>query len=397
MHRRARPLLWLAAPAALALVLSGGMWLSGCGGGDGGGNGGDRTGRLRIVATDAPIEPGLVELAEITVTRIDVHTGGTDDGGGFTTLPMADPVTIDLVKLVNGETQTLVAVTLPTGTYRQVRLYFSDATLTLNDEGQQRTYSTQQGDLQLTSQASSGLKVFIEPPVQVTVGGTAATVLLDFDLTKTFRPIPASKPPLEANRYQLGPVVRATTLAGAGTIYGTVTQLAGECDVEGATVHIMPNDEPDPANAFATTFTDATGQYAVIGLPPATWDVIATDGVDAVRVEDVVLPAGGSVEVNIDLTPLGGLEGTLTDSGDSEVVGATVTATLTFVDGEPPCSPFAQDTETVALGAYEFLGLPAGTYDVEFAADPYPAETVTGVEVLEGDPATVLNHKLASP
>lgn len=48
--------------------------------------------------------------------------------------------------------------------------------------------STDAGNLELTGQSSSGLKILIDPPVEV-IDGFSASLLLDFDINHTFRPI----------------------------------------------------------------------------------------------------------------------------------------------------------------------------------------------------------------
>ena len=105
-----------------------------------------------------------MDAATIWVDRIDVHTSGTADSGFLKLFDdEANPIEMDLLDLTNGVTQELVRANVPAGTYRQVRLYFSDAELEIGanhyavDDG--RT-----GPLRLTSQAASGLKVFIRPP-----------------------------------------------------------------------------------------------------------------------------------------------------------------------------------------------------------------------------------------
>ena len=146
------------------------------------------------------------------------------------------------------------------------------------------------------------MKLFIDPPLQV-VTDVAVTLLLDFDLTKTFHPIPANDA-LNANRYQLQPVIRVANLTSAGVIRGFVTADDGTgqaVGVEGATVRILPPGELDPENAIATTGTRANGAYAVIGLAPGTYDVLASEGERVQRVDGQQVFAGNATVVDFAL------------------------------------------------------------------------------------------------
>jgi len=281
----------------LGIAAVGLMVLSACNGGGGGGGG---SGTLTIEATDAPFVHGIVDEAWVDVSAIRIHSDAAADMG-FLTLYSGAPIRLDLLKLRNGVTKQLVTADLPSGSYGQLRLVFSAGYLRLENGNE---YSTANGDLHFTSQGTSGQKVFISPPLQVT-DGVARTVLLDFDLTKTFHPIPASDP-LNANTYSLHPVLRVANLSTAGEIRGTVTgddgtgQLAA---VDKATVYVVSPGEDDVANAIATTATEFDGTYAILGLPPGTYDVLASDGARSARSDGEVVLAGSLTVVDLVLTP----------------------------------------------------------------------------------------------
>jgi hypothetical protein len=228
---------------------------------------------LTVQATDAPFAHGVVTSAEIEVSRIEIHSSGTASSG-FTTIFDASvagqPVKIDLMNLRNGATQALVSAMLPAGTYRQLRYIVSAAELTLTNGN---AYSTATGNLDLPSGMSSGLKVFLDPPVLVT-GGQSTTLLLDFDLTRTYLPIPANDA-LTATRYMLRPVIRAANASTAGAIQGTVRDAANaNAPVAGATVEVFTAGTT--TSPVATTGTDAGGSYTILAVPPGSYDVVAT-------------------------------------------------------------------------------------------------------------------------
>jgi hypothetical protein len=215
------------------------------------------------------VDQALIDVTTITVRRADLS--GTSQG--FYTIYDGPPITLDLLDLRNGAVQPLAQAPLPIGSYDQVRLIFSDAYLKLMNGNE---YTTSAGTLKLTSQATSGLKVNVTPPIEV-VTDLTTTLLLDFDLTKTFHPIPANDP-LNASSYKLQPVIRATNRTTTGDVRGVITKDDGtgqQVGVEGASVYILPPGEPDPANAITTTASGPGGAWAVLALLPGTYDVLA--------------------------------------------------------------------------------------------------------------------------
>ena len=286
----------------------------GCSSGGGGG-----TGTLNLEATDAPISPELVESATIHVTRIRLHASGSgDEDGGFITAfdDPTDPIVLELTDLRNGLTEELATIDLPAGTYRQIRLYFGFAELVIDDgiddglDGK-RTYNTDGPadpvrELRLTSQATGGLKLFPSPPIEI-VAGFPTDVLLDFELSKTFRPLPATDPPQDATAYQLGPVIRVANLGMTGEVRGVVAPVDGETDP--VVVYLLPAGETDLENSVASTIAedgeaDEAGRYAFIGVEPGTYDVFAKQGAADATVPGVVVAAGQTTEVeDIDLSP----------------------------------------------------------------------------------------------
>jgi hypothetical protein len=249
--------------------------LSACGGGGGGSaasGGGGGNGTLNLSATDDAFVYDIVTEATISVDRITINHDANSDSG-FITLYDGAAIRLDVFNLRDGVTQHVDLSTLPAGSYRQIRLHVSAAHLTLTNGN---VYSTADGSLHLTSQDTSGFKVNIDPPIDVNANETA-NVLLDFDLTHTFHPIPASDP-LNATHYSLHPVVHVTNLGHTGGIQGTVTQddgSGGTVPVAQATVYIMPPGQTDTTMSVATTGTAADGTYTVLSLEPGTYDVIA--------------------------------------------------------------------------------------------------------------------------
>jgi hypothetical protein len=281
-------------PAALLLAPL--FLLAACSGGGGSATGGAGTGTLTVEATDAFLAHSQIDTARVYVTEIQAHQSATANSG-FLTLYSGPAQMLELSDLRNGVVQQLVQATVPSGTYHQVRLIFSEAYLKLVNGNE---YSTALGNLSLTSQATSGLKVFISPSVVIGDGANEA-ILLDFDLTKTFHPIPANDP-LNATSYKLMPVVRASSNSATGAVRGVVTKDDGtgiQVAVVGAGVYVLPPGEPDPTGAITSTATGADGGYVVLGLDPGSYDVLAMEGALQGRVNGVPVTAGSVTDADI--------------------------------------------------------------------------------------------------
>lgn len=268
--------------------------ISSCNGG--GGSGATPDGELSIEATDKPFAHDLVTQALVRVSEISVHREA-GASSGFLELFSGPPIELSLLDLQNGVTQILVRTDVPAGTYHQVRLVIESAYLELVNGN---VYSTALGNLKLTSLATSGLKVFVDPPIEI-VSGASETLLLDFDLTKTFHPIPANDP-LAATSYKLHPVIHATNRSHTGEIRGVVRTDDGTGALVGvgqATVYVLPPGDPDPGNSVAATGTLSDGSYALIGIEPGTWDMLAVKDPLSGKVQGVEVSKGNATVVDL--------------------------------------------------------------------------------------------------
>jgi len=233
----------------------------------------DATGTLYVEITDAFLSSSQVDEARMTISRVEIHSEADD---AFLTLFDGPPVEVVLTDLQNGLRSLLVQSELPVGSYRQVRLTLTDAYLRLTNGNE---YQTSDDTMKLSSQSTSGWKVFIDPEI-VVESELGSTLLLDVDLNKTFLPIPANDP-LTASWFKMHPVLRAVNLSDTGEIRGVVQVDDGNGNpvgADGVDVHVLPPGETDTSLSVGSTVTMADGAYAVIGLPPGLYDVLATDG-----------------------------------------------------------------------------------------------------------------------
>jgi hypothetical protein len=254
--------------------------------------------RLKIHLTDAPYPYSSIESADVTIESVVV---GVDDE--FHTLEVEDaPLHVNLLDLQNGVTEEIVDADVPDGSLNQIRLIISSASVTLTDG---RVF-----DLQIPSGESSGLKVFISPPVVVD-GSLTTDLLLDFDVSESFKPIPASaKKANDIRRFQFHPVLRVANISTSGTIYGNVWSNNGtpedesdDTPIVGASVTVLDSDDGE---VLGSTATDDEGSYRISGVKGGTHRLrFEADGFETFERHVDVTPAN-QTRIEIRLSPTGG-------------------------------------------------------------------------------------------
>jgi len=243
------------------------------------------TGTINVRISDAPFPIDLVEEANVTISKVELRNKGGSDGGPFLTLTEEEQ-SFNLLELSNGVTESLVQLEVPVGSYDLIRLFVSEASIKLKDETM--------FDLQTPSGASTGIKIFLNPGIEV-AGGLTEELLLDFDVSKSF----VSKgPPVSINGFNFKPVIRAQNMSEAGRIIGTVTDDQSVV-IEDAELTLMAAD-----TIFTTTFTDMDGKYAIIGLPAGSYDLEAEkEGFQSKEFENIEVIAANQTVQDFELTP----------------------------------------------------------------------------------------------
>lgn len=249
------------------------------------------TGRLNIELTDAPINIDLVQEANVTITRVEARRA-LDSAEADSTSPFielsSETETYNLLELRNGVTETLVDMEVPAGQYDLIRLYVDEASLALNNG---ESYS-----VKVPSGKQTGIKIFIEPDLQVQ-GGLTSNLLLDIDISKSFIMKGNMNTPAGIKGFNFKPVIRAVNKTTAGRLEGMVSDTA-QTPLEEAAVWI----EKD--TVVSTTYSDTTGGYAILGIPEGTYDLYAAkQGYDTVRVNNIDITPGNHTTRDLELTP----------------------------------------------------------------------------------------------
>ena len=249
------------------------------------------TGQLTVRITDAPFPVKMVDYANVTINKVEIRSASSDDDSSYIMLTDEDfSATFDLLQLQNGVTGNIVQMDIPVGSYDLVRLHVDSAEIKVTD-----------GDiyyLKVPSGSQTGIKVFVNPAIEV-AGGLSAELLLDFDIHKSF--VVQGKPdtPAGITGFSFKPVIRAINESEAGRISGFVRNTSEEAigAAEVFTV-IAPEDT-------LLTLTDPDGFYALPGLDPGSYDVTAQVAAhDTVKVENIEVVVGNNTEQNFMLSPV---------------------------------------------------------------------------------------------
>ena len=175
--------MWRKLFTALAAVVV----LAGCSGDSSGPA--DGTARVTLLLTDAP---GDIKTAMVTIDEI--YLQGED---GDRVVLMDEPVTTDLLTLVDDYQTLLTDVEVPAGAYSQLRFVISGAYIEVERDGGATEFFASASDytglpegavvtglLKMPSFNSSGLKVNF--PGSLTLEEGETTLLVDFDVAQSF-------------------------------------------------------------------------------------------------------------------------------------------------------------------------------------------------------------------
>ncbi|MBU8914366.1 MAG: DUF4382 domain-containing protein [Spirochaetales bacterium] len=206
-----RTFLTMLSLAGLAVILV----LSGCAWGD--------NGTIELSVTDAPI------IDEDSVTGVYVTFEGVEynrDGQWESMVGFGDPQAHNLLELTGGESALLGSLSLPAGTYEQIRFLVAaedeglpvpNNTGTWINRDENLVYDEGVDDpLFVPSGAQTGYKATAGEPFTVPVNGTVE-ITADFDLRRAVVELGAT------GTYILKPVIRLVVNDQIGTISGDVT------------------------------------------------------------------------------------------------------------------------------------------------------------------------------
>lgn len=223
-------------------------------------------GTVVIKLTDAPFPVSLVDQALVTIDKIEIRStvevenaeGETENETLYTVLFEGEKV-VDLLDLQNGITTDLLSMDIEAGSYDLIRMHVTSSEVILKDGTS--------FDLKIPSGSASGLKIKIAPEL-VVESGVESEVLLDFDVSKSFKVQGNMNTPAGIKGFMFKPVIRAMCQKYSGIVEGKVFENE-TTPVAEAHVQIIVAD-----TVYSSALTDATGSYALIGLPAGNYKMV---------------------------------------------------------------------------------------------------------------------------
>ncbi len=197
-------------------------------------------GELRLTLIDSP---SAVSQVNIVVTKVEVHSSGSDSLSGWVTV-RSDTATYDLLQLQNGANAILGDKMLPAGKYTQIRLTIGS--------GSNVMIGTTSYPLDIS--AASTIKLNNNFTI---VENTLYQLTLDFNADKSIVLT-------GGNNYKLQPVIRVEAAITSGTISGTVSPAAARASVSA----ILGVD------TVTTNCDTTTGAFKLMALPAGTYSVL---------------------------------------------------------------------------------------------------------------------------
>ncbi len=286
----------ITASVSVAVVLVGLLpSMPGCKSGAGLNNG---TGTLTVLITDSPYPFEYISEAWVTVTRVEVHHVGDDDGDETEDAEESDAdgdspwIVIfegerefNLMDLRNGRTDLLAGAEIPAGHYNQMRLIVTQGYVVLTD-GRDFTLTVPSGE-------QTGIKLHY--PFDVGYERSETTLLLDVDMSRAFKASPSfgidEASDIEEFRFTPSLAMRLIDLLEAGSISGTVTDGEGLA-LESATVILF-----DDGTEIGMTTTEADGTYMLTGLPTGSYAVgFSAGGYSGAEENEVEVSAGETTD-----------------------------------------------------------------------------------------------------
>jgi len=221
--------------------------------------------------------PGDYDHVFIEVMDVKVKVNDTnDDESGWISLEAINPGIYDLLELTGGINVLLVdGYEIPSGTLNQIRLILGENNTVVMDGV---TYP-----LNTPSAQQSGLKIKVNEALAPNIH---YTFLLDFDVDKSI--VVAGN----SGNINLKPVIRASVEANTGALSGTVSP----SDMQSV---VTVSDGALTASAY----TDANGDFAVVGLPEGIYDVTVTpdptSSYQTLVIEDVEISMGQTLNLGL--------------------------------------------------------------------------------------------------
>ncbi|MBU8896974.1 DUF4382 domain-containing protein [Corallococcus sp. M34] len=257
--------------------------------------------RVTVKLTDAPGD--TFEKAVVTISKVYLKGSAEGDSKGDAkgdVVLLSTPVTTNLLSLANDAADLVKDAEVPTGTYRELRFVITGGYVQVKQaSGGSRVYATSttyeglpagtqvDGELQMPSAASSGLKVKFDKDADVTITSedNQKVILVDFDVAQSFGHVAGN-----SDRWVMGPVIKGADLQFSGNVKATLSLGAGVT---------LPGvgDAQVQLGGFSAVLTNELGSQESLAFVAGTNGVYVADFkflLPGTYQVDVVAPAGVS-------------------------------------------------------------------------------------------------------
>ena len=347
------------------------------------------TGTLKIYLTDASgnykeNDSGTYSAVYITISKIEAHTTGDNDGdkGSWKPLKEWNEGLLVNLKELEDRSMLLASLELEPNKYTQLRIFLSeDASLVLVGEEGQDGPTTETVTLEIPSSANTGIK--LNRPFEIVADGITK-LTMDFDAEKSVVKTGNGK-------YKLKPVIHVTSETyseeeelpeGSGSVSGSVSYDDGDSGligVGGASVSLSGGEYIFVYN----TTTSGDGSFNFLENVPVGNCVlnVYADGFDD-YFKSIVVKDGKDTVVDIILSfeETGVISGSVVDSETkSAIIGANATATFSG-----SAYTFEGSAVTDDDGEFDISQLPVGTYTLNVSTIGYENYAAGGIAVTAG-------------
>lgn len=358
--------------------------LSACGGGE---SSTLTYGQLGVYLTDAPACG--YDNVYVTVDKVRVHASSDagEDASGWTDIPVElANAKVDLLDLTNGVLAKLGDVTLPTGTYTQMRLILKPNTAA--DPLANSVVPTGGTEMALVtpSAVQSGIKLNGNFVVEE---GATSELALDFDACKSI--VKRGN-----GSYGLKPVITMVAMSTGGE--ASSGAISGVIDPAIVADKPVVSAQVDGA-VIKSTIPNANGEFSLSPLAAGTYTVVVTTDAHASDViSGVPVTASGDTAISTSATPLT-MEASTSNTVSGKVTpadaGALVAAKQTFASGtavtikyqnaDVVTGDYSMNLPIAAPRYAQFGTLPitltaeaalAGKYKVDASAESYQTQEV---------------------
>ncbi|NOK17102.1 DUF4382 domain-containing protein [Corallococcus carmarthensis] len=254
---------------------------------------------VTLKLTDAPGD--TFEKAVVTISKVYLKgsVDGDKDGKGDVVL-LSEPVTTDLLTLANDTADLVKDAEVPPGTYKELRFVITGGYIQVKQDGGSRIFATSanyeglpdgaqvDGDLQMPSASSSGLKVKFDKDADVTITSDddQKVILVDFDVAQSF-----GKEAGNSGKWVMRPIIKGADLQFSGNV---------EVSLEAGSVS-LPMGFPQ-LGSFSAVLINADGSRETLSFSASTDTRYVADFkylLPGTYQVDLVGPAGVSFSTDI--------------------------------------------------------------------------------------------------